>query len=114
MMLPRQLIRFIDMNPVKFVQLHHFRREFSIENQLNVVGDASHSKNIITREVAKVKSREEKREEELARARASMRRAALGTDHRRNLTSPTAHNDIPSAAVYRNPRLFYQYPLLPP
>jgi hypothetical protein len=60
--------------------------------------------------VRKVKNREEKREEGLARARSSIRKVALG-DHRSNLTPSTPHNDgyIPAGAVYHNPRLFYQY-----
>lgn len=58
-----------------------------------------------------IKSEEEKREEELARARDSMRKAAL-EDSRRNLTrSSTSRNDeyVSAEAVYHNPRLFYQY-----
>lgn len=50
-------------------------------------------------------SKEEKREEGLARARASMRlRRAVLADQRSNLQD----DDIPAGAVYRNPRLFYQ------
>ncbi|TKY74746.1 glycosyltransferase protein [Spatholobus suberectus] len=104
--LPWQLMRFTDSNPEYSDPLHHFRRQVSGENQLRAVGDAAHSNNNITREVARVKSREEMREEGLARARASMRIAALAG---RNLTPPTAHDkDIPAGTVYRNPRLFYR------
>jgi len=55
-----------------------------------------------------MKSREEKREEGLARARAAMRIAALAGG---NLTAPTTrdNDDIPAAGfLYRNPLLFYQ------
>ncbi|KAK7410253.1 hypothetical protein VNO78_00885 [Psophocarpus tetragonolobus] len=102
--LPWQFMRFADSNLKYSASL---RRQLSGQNQLlQALGDASHSNNN-RGEVRVVKSREEKREEGLARARAAMRIAALaGT----NLTPPTTYYDYDTAAaaVYRNPRLFYQ------
>ncbi|KAK2445964.1 putative glycosyltransferase [Trifolium repens] len=93
------------------VSLHELRTNVYDKNDhLFAVQPAGrHLNATVAREVRKVKNREEKREEGLARARSSIRKVALG-DHRSNLTPSTPHNDgyIPAGAVYHNPRLFYQ------
>ncbi|KAL9313271.1 hypothetical protein ACSQ67_018723 [Phaseolus vulgaris] len=109
-LLPWQFIRFTKSNLEYSVSLHQLRRQVSGENQLlRPVKESSHSSNnTVTREVVRMKSREEKREEGLARARAAMRIAALAGG---NLTAPTTrdNDDIPAAGfLYRNPLLFYQ------
>ncbi|GAU23132.1 hypothetical protein TSUD_305800 [Trifolium subterraneum] len=99
--------------PYNSVSLHDLLTNVYGENDhiFAVQPAARHSNATAPREVRRVKNREEKREEGLARARSSIRKVALGDD-RSNLTPPsTSHNDgyIPAGAVYHNPRLFYQY-----
>ncbi|XP_004501350.1 probable glycosyltransferase At5g25310 [Cicer arietinum] len=113
MMLPSNLTKFIiDTKPSYSVSLHHLRTKVSGENDhLLAVRHTSHSNATVTREVRKVKSKEEKREEGLARARGSIRKAALGDDRSNLSLSKSPHNNdgyIPAGAVYHNPRLFYQ------
>lgn len=115
-LLPSNLMSFINKFESSFsASLHHLRTKVSSENDylLAVEFADRHSNGTVTlpKEVKKVKSREKKREEGLARARSSMRKAALG-NHKSNLTpSSTPYNNdgyIPTGAVYHNSRLFYQ------
>ncbi|XP_058781034.1 probable glycosyltransferase At5g25310 [Vicia villosa] len=111
--LPLNLMRFVvDLKPTFSISLQNLRTKVSGEDDLLLaVEHGGQSNSTVAREVRKViKSKEEKREEELARARDAMRKAALG-DRRRNLTpSSTSRDDdyVSGEAVYLNPRLFYQ------
>ncbi|KAL5074359.1 hypothetical protein RYX36_013343 [Vicia faba] len=112
--LPSNLTRFIvNLKPTFSISLQNLRTKVSGEDDilLAVEHAGDHSNSTLKSEVRKViKSKEEKREEELARARDSMRKAALG-DRRRNLTPSSTSRDgdyFSAEAVYHNPRLFYQ------
>ncbi|CAK8568599.1 unnamed protein product [Lathyrus sativus] len=111
--LPSNLMRcIIGLKPPFSISLQNLRTRVSGgDDFLLAVEHAGHSNSTVTRKVRKmIKSKEEKLEEKLARARDSMRKAAL-EDRRRNLTpSSTSRNNeyVSAEAVYHNPRLFYQ------